>query len=61
MLQADSGGLRELEDRLVEAGVAHRAIRETDPPFSGDLLAIGLAPALRTDVRKYVSSLPLLR
>ena len=61
MLQAESEGLKELEDRLVSSGVTHRAIRENDPPFSGDLLAIGLAPAPRGEVRKYVSSLPLLR
>jgi len=61
VLQAGSEALSELEERLVDAGVPHRAIRESDPPYEGDLLAIGLAPAPRDKVRKYVSSLPLLR
>lgn len=60
VLQADSEGLRALLERLEAADVPHRAIRESDPPYDGDLLAVGLCPAPRNEVRKYVSSLPLL-
>lgn len=60
VLQAGSDTLSELEQRLKDAGVSHRAIRECDAPYSGDLLAIGLRPERRTKVRRYVSSLPLL-
>ena len=45
----------------MDAGVAHRAIRESDPPYDGELLAIGLEPAPREEVRAFVSSLPLLQ
>jgi peptidyl-tRNA hydrolase len=53
--------LQALEVRLKAAGVPHTAIREPDPPYNGELLAIGLVPAARSLVRSYVSSLPLLK
>lgn len=61
VLQAGSEALSALEERLKAASVPHQAIRESDPPYAGDLLAIGLRPAPRKEVQKYVSSLPLLR
>ena len=39
----------------------HKAIRENDAPYAGELMAIGLVPGPRSEVRKHVSSLPLLR
>ena len=50
-----------LERRLTSRQIAHAAIREPDPPFYGQLLAIGVAPCDRELVRKEVSSLPLIR
>lgn len=61
VLQAGAEGLCALEQLLKGAGVPHRAVRESDAPYNGQLLAIGLAPAKREEVQKYVSSLPLLR
>ena len=61
VLQADADGLLELEQRLQDGCVPHRAIRENDPPYAGQLLAIGLTPGPKKEVRKHVSSLPLLR
>jgi peptidyl-tRNA hydrolase len=61
VLQADAQGLLQLEQLLKDQSVPHRAIRESDEPYTGDLLAIGLCPAPRDQVSKYVSSLPLLR
>ncbi len=61
VLQANSESLSELEQKLQDDGVSHRAIRESDVPYTGDLLAIGLRPEKRTKVKRYVSSLPLLR
>lgn len=61
VLQADSALLVELEQQLTRDGVAHRAIRESDPPYAGQLMAIGLRPAPRKEVQGHVSSLPLLK
>lgn len=36
-------------------------IHESDPPWSGQLMALGLAPKNKEVLRRYVSSLPLLR
>ncbi len=41
---ADEGELLAVARRLVEAGIAHVAVREPDPPYGGALTAIGLAP-----------------
>ena len=61
VLQAGTERLVALEERLIQSGVPHKAIRENDPPYSGELLAIGLEPAERRKVQKHISSLPLLR
>jgi len=61
VLGATADQLSELEQRLAAAGVRFAAIRESDPPHSGELLAIGLEPARRSLIRRHVSSLPLLR
>jgi hypothetical protein len=53
--------LAKVETRLREVGVEHAAVREVDPPYSGQLMAIGLFPCFKDDVRQYLSSLPALR
>ena len=37
--------LLRLEKELIEGAVAHVAIRETDGPHAGHLMAVGLVPA----------------
>lgn len=61
ILAASADALLDLETRLERSGVPHAAIRESDAPYAGQLLAIGLAPAPRALVRRVVSSFPLLR
>ena len=50
-----------LEKRLISQNIPHTAIRETDAPWSGQLMAIGIAPCDRSIVRKEVSQLPLIK
>lgn len=57
-------GERELEDaaaRLSACGIPHVRICEPDPPYGGALMALGVVPARKEDVRRALSSLPLLR
>lgn len=61
VLAADQDRLTTLEALLRSQGVPHKAIREHDAPYRGELMAIGLRPAPRDQVQRYVSSLPLLR
>jgi len=60
VLAASGEGLGALELALAAAGVAHAAVREPDAPYCGQLLAIGIAPAPRAALRRYVGRLPLL-
>lgn len=61
VLGATANQLAELERQLEVVGVRFSAIRESDPPYEGELLAIGIEPQLKSQVRRYVSSLPLLK
>lgn len=58
---SDEAVLRSLAARLTAAGVRHRAIIESEGEHAGHLMAIGLEPGDRRVLRKYVSSLPLLK
>jgi hypothetical protein len=60
VLQASPEDLQQLQGTLQRESVAHRAIVEDDPPYSGQLMAIGLEPRPRSEVKRYVKSLPLL-
>lgn len=43
-------------------GVDHHLVHEPDSPFFGELVAIGLAPQVRSPViRKLLQKLPLVR
>ena len=57
----DEPALRCVFARLKLAQVPFVAITETDAPFGGQLMALGLVPQRKEDVRRFVSSLPLLR
>jgi len=61
VLAATQEKLKTLSETLTAAGIRHRAIIESDPPYCGQLMAIGLAPAPRQEVKRHVSSFPLLR
>jgi peptidyl-tRNA hydrolase len=61
VLAAEREKLLELEKFLRENGVKFKAVRESDTPYTGELMSIGLAPQLKNNVRKFLSSLPLLR
>lgn len=57
----DEAALRKLWERISLAGVKHIAILECDGEHAGQLMAIGCTPGLRNDLKKYFSSLPLLK
>ena len=55
---------RELEDisfLLFQAGVRHTRIIEDDPPYTGQLMAIGIPPQRRSQLKRLLSRQPLLR
>lgn len=47
--------------RLGAAGVPFVSIREPDQPHDNALMALGLRPALRSQLRRHVANLPLFR
>ncbi len=57
----DESALRAVGYRLEMAGVRFVRVEEDDHPFEGQLMALGLLPARKEVVRRFVSSLPLLR
>lgn len=60
-LTADIQKLHQLEDRLIKDNVPHKAIREPDAPWCGALLAIGVFPDSKNNLKKYFSQLPLVK
>lgn len=48
-------------ERLRARGIAFVAIHESDAPYAGALMALGLAPGRKEQLRRHLSSLPLLR
>ena len=61
MLGVDEKKLAALSETLTQAGIEHRRIVESDAPYTGQLMALGLVPVRKAVARRYVSSLPLLR
>ena len=57
----DEAALWRLAHTLRQHRVEHRCIIEVDSPYAGQLLAIGIAPRRKEEVRRYLSALPLLR
>ena len=57
----DESALKAVAARLELARVPCKRIEETDPPFTGQLMAIGCAPGKKEVLRRSLSSLPLLR
>jgi hypothetical protein len=57
----DEVALRAVAARLELARVPCVRIVEVDTPYEGQLMAVGLVPARKEVVGRYLSSLPLLR
>lgn len=59
---ANERELRELAKKLSLAGVQHTVIQEVDPPYCGQVTAIGIVPVKdKKEVKKLLSNYPLLR
>ena len=61
VLAADTPQLLQFEERLKAVGLPHKAIRESSGECAGQITAIGVCPDRRSKLKKYFSSLPLLR
>ena len=53
--------LAKLADKLDAYGVDFVRIVEPDAPYYGALMVLGLRPRRKEEVRRYLSSLPLLK
>lgn len=60
-LEASKEQLLSLEKRLIEDNIPHQSIYEPDPPFNGEITAIGVYPDYGDKLRKYFSQFPLVR
>jgi len=47
--------------KLIRARVAFVTVFEPDAPYNGQLMALGVIPARKEDLRKHLSALPLLK
>ena len=59
-----SNDLEVIEAKLIEAEIPHASIRESDPPFYGELVAIGIHPCIRKEnkkLRQIVAGLSLIK
>lgn len=56
---SSEAALLELEERLLAFKHTFCAIREPDPPFDNQLMAIGLLPSPRKTYKKVLANLPL--
>jgi hypothetical protein len=61
VLEATTGALRHISGRLEAAGVDHSVIVENEGEYEDQIMAIGVKPKRRSQLKKYFSSLPLLR
>lgn len=57
----DEPALLQLEQKLLAAGIPHKAIREPDAPYLGALMSIGVVPTENPEVRRILRHLPLLK
>jgi len=53
--------LLELGRTLTAAGIPHCQITETEGTFAGQVMAIGCAPAAKAKLKKFFSSIPLIK
>ncbi len=57
----DEAALHAVAARLERAGVQHVRIEEPDAPYFNQLMAIGVVPGRKENLRRHLASLPLLR
>ncbi len=57
----DQAALEALRLVLLANGVAHSAIVESDGAHAGELMAIGCAPAPKPPLKRFFSSIPLIK
>lgn len=50
-----------LAERLTQGVIAFTPIHEPDAPWNNQMMAIGCVPGRKEVLRKFLSSLPLLR
>jgi hypothetical protein len=60
-LGASKHELETIARMLADSGVPHVVVCEPDEPWCGELMAIGVVPAPRALVRRFVAHLPLVR
>lgn len=53
--------LRSLAETLEQAGLPRHLIVESDAPYEGQAMALGIAPMDRKHLKKYLSQYPLLK
>jgi hypothetical protein len=58
---SDETSLQALSEKLFFAGIKHKRIVESVAPWTGQLMALGIPPASRNFLKKYLSVYPLLR
>jgi hypothetical protein len=57
----DRHHLAEISIKLLKAKIPHNRIFETDHPYDGQLMAIGIPPMPRRKLKRLLSSLPLVK
>lgn len=58
----DEQDLLRLEQKLIDLGIEHVAIREPDEPYNNQLMAIGIKPVVRDKkLRKAMSAFALIK
>jgi hypothetical protein len=61
LVSRDEEHLREIGWDLFKNGIKHKLVFEPDPPYNGQLMAIGVIPTERSKIRPFLSRLPLLK
>lgn len=57
----DEAALARVEEVLKSHGVRFVSIHEPDPPYNGQLMAIGVIPGPKKEVGRHLSSIPLVK
>lgn len=57
----DEAELRQIRFDLERAGIELESFVESDSPYGGQLMSIGLVPGPRSKLRKYLSQLPTVK
>lgn len=53
--------LNDIAFRLEQAGIPYHMIVEADPPYAGELMAIGIEPGDKKPLKKILREYPLLK